>query len=133
MASEIYQKLTQAVIDGVPEDAKALAQEALDKELDVQLCIIEGLAKGVEELGRSYASGECPLPDLLHKAEAMEAALDIFEPALSGNPNREVIALLVLEKIDDSPDENSKILIGTMLSDDNSMDGESLPFLRWIS
>lgn len=133
MASEIYQKLTQAVIDGVPEDAKALAQEALDKKLDVRLCITEGLAKGIEALGRSYANAECPLPDLLNRAEAMEAALDIFEPALFGNSNREVIALLVLEKIDDSPDENGEILIGTMLSDDNSMDGESLPFLRWIS
>ena len=39
MDDELFEKLSQAVIDGEPEDAVAFAREALEKGLDPLECI----------------------------------------------------------------------------------------------
>jgi methanogenic corrinoid protein MtbC1 len=45
--SEILIKLAKAVEDGEPEDAAALARQALDESLDPLMCINEGLPSGI--------------------------------------------------------------------------------------
>ena len=47
MADEIYEKLAQAVLEGEPEDAEALAKQALEQGADPLACINEGLMKGI--------------------------------------------------------------------------------------
>ncbi len=49
-------KLAQAVIDGEPEDAEELAQQALDQGLDPLECINKGLSPA------STASASCLPP-----------------------------------------------------------------------
>ncbi len=133
MMSEMYQKLAQGVINGELETTKFLALEALEKEMDAQRCITEGLVKGIEHIGKLLAKGERQLPDAQNSIEAMQAALDVLEPALIGNQAKEVIALLVLEPMDGSPSANGKILIGTMLTDDQPIYEQGIPFLHWLA
>ena len=45
MSREMFAKLAKVVIEGEPDDAKALAKEALEKGLDLLQCISEGLTK----------------------------------------------------------------------------------------
>ena len=116
MTNEMHQRLAQAVIDGEPEDAEALAKEALAKGLDPLACITQGLTKGIQEVGRLFASGEYFLPELIIGADAMKMALDILEPELVGDQKREVVGQVVLGTVEGDLHEIGKTLVGTMLT-----------------
>ena len=116
MSQEMYKKLSQAVIDGEPEDAAALAKKALEEGLDPLACITEGLTVGIQEVGKLFASGEYFLPELIIGADAMKAALDILEPALVGDQKREVAGTIVLGTVEGDLHEIGKTLVGTMLT-----------------
>ena len=116
MSEELLEKLAQAVIDGEPEGAEELAQQALDQGLDPLTCINEGLTKGIDRVGELFASGEYYLPDLIIGGEAMKDALAILEPALTGGQEREVAGRVVLGTVKGDLHEIGKTLVGTMLT-----------------
>jgi len=113
---DILNKLTQAVIDGEPEDAAELAKQALDQGLDPLTCINEGLTPGIDRVGELFAEGEYFLPDLVIGGEAMKEALAILEPALSGDEERKVLGRVVLGTVEGDLHEIGKTLVGTMLT-----------------
>ena len=116
MSQKIYDKLAQAVIDGEPEDAEEVAQQALDQGLDPLVCINKGLSPGIDRVGELFASGEYYLPDLIIGGDAMKAALSILEPALSGGQERKVLGQVVLGTVEGDLHEIGKTLVGTMLT-----------------
>ncbi len=116
MSQEMFDKLAQAVIDGEPEDAVELAQQALDAGLDPLECINKGLTKGIDRVGALFAEGEYYLPDLIIGGEAMKDALAILEPALAANQEREVTGRVVLGTVEGDLHEIGKTLVGTMLT-----------------
>ena len=116
MSQEIYEKLAQAVIDGEPEDAEEWAKKALEQELDPLDCINKGLSPGIDRVGELFASGEYFLPDLIIGGDAMKAALNVLEPALSAGQEREVLGRVVLGTVQGDLHENGKTLDGTMLT-----------------
>lgn len=116
MSQEMFEKLAEAVIQSEPDDAEALAKEALEKGLDPLQCIKEGLTKGIQKVGALFASGEYFLPELIIGADAMKMALDIFEPALVGDQAREVVGTIVLGTVEGDLHEIGKTLVGTMLT-----------------
>jgi len=116
MTKEMYKKLAQAVIDGEPEDAEAIAKEALEQGLDPLTCITEGLTVGIQEVGKLFASGEYFLPDLIIGADAMKVALDVLEPMLAGDQQRDVVGRIVLGTVEGDLHEIGKTLVGTMLT-----------------
>ncbi len=113
---EILKKLAQSVEAGEPEDAAALAQQALDMGLDPLTCINEGLTPGITRVGNSFSCGDAFLPDLILGGEAMKAALEILEPALMGDQKREVVGRVVLGTVKGDLHEIGKTLVGTMLT-----------------
>jgi corrinoid protein of di/trimethylamine methyltransferase len=113
---EHYAKLAQAVIEGEPEQAQALANEALALGLDPMECINLGLTSGMNRVGELFASGEYFLPDLIIAGEAMKTALGILEPALMENQHREVLGHVVLGTVEGDLHEIGKTLVGTMLT-----------------
>ena len=116
MSEDMYKKLAQAVIDGEEEIAVDLAKQALDQELDPLACITNGLTKGIQQVGELFASGEYYLPELIIGADAMKAALEILEPALTGDQQREVVARVVIGTVEGDLHEIGKTLVGTMLT-----------------
>lgn len=116
MSQEILDKLTQAVIDGEPEDAMEVAQEALNQGLEPLDCINRGLTPGIDRVGELFATGEYFLPDLILGGDAMKAALEILEPALKGDQEREILAHVVLGTVEGDLHEIGKTLVGTMLT-----------------
>lgn len=116
MTEEMHQKLAQALIDGEPEDAEALAREALALGLDPLECITQGLTPGIQQVGKLFASGEYFLPELIIGADAMKAALDVLEPMLLGDQKREVVGRVVLGTVAGDLHEIGKTLVGTMLT-----------------
>jgi len=113
---EMFSKLAQAVIDGEPEDAAALARQALDQGLDPLACINEGLTPGINRVGELFANGEYYLPDLIIGGEAMKVALAILEPAMVDDRGREVLGRVVLGTVEGDLHEIGKTLVGTMLA-----------------
>jgi corrinoid protein of di/trimethylamine methyltransferase len=116
MSQEMFDKLSEAVIEGETDDAEALAKEALEMGLDPLQCITEGLTKGIQKVGELFASGEYFLPELIIGANAMKTALDILEPALVGDQAREVVGTIVLGTVEGDLHEIGKSLVGTMLT-----------------
>jgi corrinoid protein of di/trimethylamine methyltransferase len=113
---EILNKLSQAVIDGEPEEAAEIAQQALDEGLDPLLCINEGLTPGMTRVGELFESGEYFLPDLIIGGEAMKFALEVLEPALVEGTARQVLGHVVLGTVEGDLHEIGKTLVGTLLT-----------------
>jgi corrinoid protein of di/trimethylamine methyltransferase len=116
MSDEIFTKLAQAVIDGEPEDAVALARQALEQGIDPLECINQGLVKGIQKVGQLFADGDYFLPELIIGADAMRAALDVLEPSLLEGQKREVVGKVVLGTVKGDLHEIGKTLVGTMLT-----------------
>ena len=116
MSAEMYDKLAQAVIDGEPEEAEALARQALEQDLDPLTCINEGLTRGIGKVGELFACGDYYLPDLIISGEAMKEALAVLEPALIGDQSREILGRVVLGTVEGDLHEIGKTLVGTMLT-----------------
>jgi len=116
MSEETLSKLTQAVVDGEPEDAEELAKQALEQGLDPLVCINQGLTSGINRVGELFSSGEYFLPDLIIGGEAMKAALAVLEPALTASQEREVVGRVVLGTVQGDMHEIGKTLVGTMLT-----------------
>ncbi len=114
--SEILSKLAKSVEEGEPEDAAALAQQALDEGLDPLMAINKGLTPGITRVGDSFSRGDAYLPDLILGGEAMKSALAILEPALMENQEREVTGRVVLGTVKGDLHEIGKTLVGTMLT-----------------
>lgn len=115
-ADELYQRLAQAVEDGEPDDAAALARQALEMGLDPLTCINKGLTLGINRVGESFSCGDAFLPDLILGGEAMKAALAVLEPALMADQEREVAGRVVLGTVKGDLHEIGKTLVGTMLT-----------------
>jgi corrinoid protein of di/trimethylamine methyltransferase len=76
---EILQKLSDAVLGFDSAAAVDAAKEAVALKIDPVKAIEEELAKGLREIGDRFERGEMYLPHLILGAEAMEAAIKIFE------------------------------------------------------
>lgn len=116
MSDDMYKKLAEAIINGEAEDAVNLAKQALDQKLDPLACITNGLTKGIQQVGELFSSGEYYLPELIIGADAMKAALDILEPALVGDQQREVVGTVVIGTVEGDLHEIGKTLVGTMFT-----------------
>jgi corrinoid protein of di/trimethylamine methyltransferase len=116
MTEELFKKLAQAVIDGEPEEAEALARQALEQGLDPLACINQGLMVGIQKVGELFSSGEYFLPELIIGADAMKQALDVLEPSLVGDQKRDVVGKVVIGTVKGDMHEIGKTLVSTMLT-----------------
>lgn len=77
---EILVKLAEAVVEYDEDEAKEWSQAALDADIDAMEAIMDGLAKGMEEVGDLYDKQEYFVPELLMSADALYLGLDILKP-----------------------------------------------------
>lgn len=113
---EIYDRLAQAVVDGEDEIAVETAKAALVAGLDPLACINNGLTEGMNRVGELFDSGEYYLPDLIIGGEAMKAAMEVLEPALLDDQEREVLGKVVIGTVEGDLHEIGKNLVATLLS-----------------
>ena len=78
----ILNKLSEAVVNGKPDLAKAGAEEALKAGVNALEAINEGLVKGMSIVGDKYAAHQVYLPQVLMSAHTMYAGLDLLLPAI---------------------------------------------------
>ena len=114
---ELYQAMSQSVIDGEPEQAEELAHKALSLGLDPLEVIDQGYTRGMNVLGDLFAQGEVFLPHLVMGGEAMKSAIAVLEPELARRQQqRRVLGKVVIGTVAGDIHEIGKSLVATMLS-----------------
>ncbi len=113
----LFQGMAQAVIDGLPDKARQLAEEALRAEIDPLAAIDQGFKPGMDVVGEGFARGELFIPDLMMSGEAMKAAIATLEPELmKRKQQREVLGKVVIGTVQGDIHEIGKTLVATMLA-----------------
>jgi methanogenic corrinoid protein MtbC1 len=65
MANErLFEEMTDAVVAGLPDKARELANEALRAGVDPMAAIEQGFKPGMDVVGEGFAKGEFFIPDL---------------------------------------------------------------------
>jgi corrinoid protein of di/trimethylamine methyltransferase len=114
--SEILKQLQEDVIAGEPEQARELAAQVLEAGVAPLTAIEEALNPGMQVVGDRYECGEYFIPDLVMAAEAMKAAMEVFEPALMARQEqRQVLGTVVIGTVEGDIHEIGKSLVATML------------------
>jgi 5-methyltetrahydrofolate--homocysteine methyltransferase len=79
----ILGEMAEAVVNRDKEACAKLAERALEEGLDPMETIHEGFAKGMEVVGNNFESGQIYLPEMMSSAQAMNAGVEVLEPALA--------------------------------------------------
>jgi corrinoid protein of di/trimethylamine methyltransferase len=117
MTDELFQKMSQSILDGDSDAAIALAKQAIDSGIDPLEAISKGFVVGVNQVGESFACGQAFLPELVMAGEAMKAAVATLEPEMQKRgTSRQVYGKVVLATVEGDIHEIGKTLVGTMLS-----------------
>jgi corrinoid protein of di/trimethylamine methyltransferase len=115
--SEILKQLQEVIILGEPDQARERAAQALEEGVAPLTAIEEALNPGMQVVGDRYECGEYFIPDLVMSAEAMKAAMGVFEPALiARQEQRQVLGTVVIGTVEGDIHEIGKSLVATMLS-----------------
>jgi methanogenic corrinoid protein MtbC1 len=118
MASEkLFEEMTNAVIAGLPDKARELANEALRAGIEPLAAIEQGFKPGMDAVGEGFAKGELFIPDLMMSGEAMKAAIATLEPELmKRKQQRQVLGRVVIGTVQGDIHEIGKTLVATMLT-----------------
>jgi corrinoid protein of di/trimethylamine methyltransferase len=117
MSEELFQKMSQSVLDGDSDAAEALAKQAVDAGIDPLDAINKGFVIGVNQVGENFACGNAFLPELVMAGEAMKAAVAVLEPEMKKRGTaRKILGKVGLATVQGDIHEIGKTLVGTMLS-----------------
>jgi len=117
MSEELFQKLTDSIVDCDPDAVEALTRQALAAGLEPLEIIAQGLTKGMQIVGERFQCGDAFLPDLIIAAEGMQRAMQLLEPELlKRQQTLETAGVVVLGTVKGDIHEIGKTLVGTMLS-----------------
>jgi corrinoid protein of di/trimethylamine methyltransferase len=117
MADEQFAAMRQAIIDGDPARAVALAEEALATGIKPLDAIEQGFVPGLSYVGEQFGAGELFLPDMMLAARAMQKAVDVLEPTMQREATtRSVVGRVVIGTVKGDIHEIGKNLVGMMLS-----------------
>ena len=74
-----YQDIRKAVIEGNMEATEILVKQGLEKKLDPQKIIDQGLIPGMETVGKKFSKKEYFLPQVIESAEAMKRGFELCQ------------------------------------------------------
>jgi len=117
MPNDTLSAMRQSIIDGAPDTASSLAQQALANGVAPIDAINNGYVPGMHDVCEQFARGQMFLPDMMASAEAMRAAMSVLDPELRKlGTERPMSGVVVLGTTKGDIHEIGKILVGTMLT-----------------
>jgi len=102
---DLIEKLQRAVLEYNEEEVVKLSNEVIETDMDPKKAIMEGLAKGMRDVGELFENETYSIPEVLLCADALDAGMKILKPYLK----------IEKEKI------TKKIVIGTVEGDIHSI------------
>ncbi len=105
----------EAILNGNIELAKKLADKTISENIDINLAI-DAFSLAIREAGDLFEEGEFFLPELMRSAEAMKAAMTIFEPILKEGKDDRILGKVVIGTIEGDIHDIGKTLVAALLS-----------------
>jgi len=81
--SELYERLSTAVLEGDAEKAHKLVERGLKQGLSPKEILDNGLIVGMDEVGARFKRGDMFVPEVLMSADSMAAGMEILRPLLA--------------------------------------------------
>lgn len=117
MTEQILSDLREAVLYFDPEEARTLAQKALDMGVDPVVALEEGLAKPLREVGDRFGTGEAFITELIAAAQAMEAGAEVLnEEIVRRGATRKKVGRFLIGTVEGDIHSIGKNIVATMLS-----------------
>jgi trimethylamine corrinoid protein len=114
---ETFSAMRQSIIDGAPDTASELAQQAVAAGVAPLDAINFGYSAGMHDVGEQFSRGQMFLPDMMASSEAMRAAMGVLEPELKKlGAERPMAGVVVLGTTKGDIHEIGKTLVGTLLT-----------------
>ena len=80
--SEIYEKLSSAILEGNAEGTRKLVNRGLKRGHSPKVLLDNGLIVGMDEVGVRFKRGDMFVPEVLMSADSMAAGMGILRPLL---------------------------------------------------
>ena len=111
---ELLEQMQEAVVEYEEDDSKELAQQFLDAGYEPMEGIMDGLAKGMEEVGRLFENHEYFVPEVLMCADALYAGLEVLRPHVKQEDQETPKAQVVIGSIEGDVHDIGKNLVKMM-------------------
>jgi 5-methyltetrahydrofolate--homocysteine methyltransferase len=111
--SEIYERLSTAVLEGNEERVPKLVQKGLDEGLAPKDILDNGLIVGMNEVGARFKRGDMFVPEVLMAARSMQAGLIVLRPELVAS-GAKLIGKIVMGTVKGDLHDIGKNLVGMM-------------------
>jgi len=117
MTEQILSDLREAVLYFDPEEARTLAQKALDMGVDPVTALEEGLAKPLREVGDRFGTGEAFITELIAAAQAMEAGAEVLNREITRRgATRKKVGRFLIGTVEGDIHSIGKNIVATMLN-----------------
>jgi 5-methyltetrahydrofolate--homocysteine methyltransferase len=111
--SDIYERLSTAVLEGNEERVPKLVQKGLDEGLVPKDILDNGLIVGMNEVGARFKRGDMFVPEVLMSARSMQAGLTVLRPELVSS-GAQLIGTIVMGTVKGDLHDIGKNLVGMM-------------------
>lgn len=112
----LFEAMKRCIVEGEADDARRLADQALQLGVPPLQAIELGFVPGINEVGRAFGCQEMYLPDLVRAGEAMKAAMAALQAAVGRAAARQSAGVVVLGTVKGDIHEIGKNLVGTLLA-----------------
>jgi corrinoid protein of di/trimethylamine methyltransferase len=117
MSEELFEAMTQSIIQGDEDAAADLARQALAQGIDPLVAINQGFVVGINQVGAQFSCGDMFLPELVAAGEAMKTAVAVLEPEMARQgTHRQILGKVVIGTVEGDIHDLGKTLVATMLS-----------------
>lgn len=105
----------EAILNGNIELTEKLANKAIEENIDINVAI-DAFSLAIREAGDLFEEGDFFLPELMRSAEAMKAAMTIFEPVLIESKEDRFLGKVVIGTIEGDIHDIGKTLVAAIMS-----------------
>jgi 5-methyltetrahydrofolate--homocysteine methyltransferase len=95
MSDADYQRLSELIIAGDMEAARALTEQLLAAGSAGREILDHGLLPGMDVVGARMKAGECFIPEVLLSARTMQGCLDLIKPHLAAGESASAGTVLI--------------------------------------
>jgi len=105
----------EAILNGNIELAENLAQKAIEDNIDINIAI-DAFSLAIRKAGDLFEEGDFFLPELMRSAEAMKAAMKVFEPKIKEDRVDRSLGKVIIGTIEGDIHDIGKTLVAALMS-----------------